>query len=185
MFTAHSGAASVSADSQFPNSNNAGRKLPRGADTAVASRLPEMATIEMAQRLPKLDDDDDIGVEKEHVVSDDDARDLRFHGTLLASAAPEFNGRERWREYRVYRTASGNYVFSKVGRSLLPDERDKFEAHVWRPEDPGDLPVFEGSELTSYRDKLLADALAEVFKFDPLAKQLYAKLKVDTARRID
>jgi hypothetical protein len=146
-----------------------------------------MATSEMFNRLPKLDDDDDIGIEKEHIVPSDDEADLKFKGVLLASVASDPRGQGRWREYRVYCTAARRYVFAKVGRSLLDNERDKFEAKVWEP-----LSACEGGgfqtrvlrELPLPFDRQLAGALVEYFKFDPLAKQLYAKLDVDTTQRI-
>jgi len=38
---------------------------------------------------------------------------------------------------------------------------------------------------SSYRAKELVDAVKEYFKFDQLAKQLYAKLDVSTAQHVD
>jgi hypothetical protein len=46
------------------------------------------AKIRMQTRLPALDDDPDVGVQKEIVVTRDGKPDLAFTGTLLASAAP-------------------------------------------------------------------------------------------------
>ena len=139
-----------------------------------------MATIEMQQRLPKLDDDDNVGVEKAHTVQRDGEPDLKFRGTLLASAAPPCYGQDRWREYRVYKTKGGTYVLSRIGRSILSDERDKFEAESWKP-DPSDRVWDEAG----WREAELSDRLIRFFKFDQLAKQLYAKLNVDTAKQID
>jgi hypothetical protein len=131
-----------------------------------------MATFEMLNRLPKLDDDDQVGVQMEHLVRRDGEPDLRFEGALLASAAPDFRGQDRWREYRVYRTAGGAYVFSKVGRSVLEAERDKFEADMWK-----ENPIFPQSTWE--------DRMTRFFGYDQLAKQLYEKLKVDTAERLE
>ena len=139
-----------------------------------------MATTDMLSRLPALDDDEKIGVEMEHVVQRDGEPDLKFNGTLLASAAPNCHGQDRWREYRAYRTAGGSYVFSKVGRSIMPDERDKFEAIVWNEGKALDKDMWLGIGAETLRD-----GLTSFFKFDQLAKQLYAKLNVDTAQKID
>ena len=139
--------------------------------TPIASRLPDMASIEMQQRLPKLDDDDDVGVEKEFTVQREGEPDLKFRGTLIASVAPECYGQDRWREYRVYKTAGGTYVFSNIGRSIRSDERDKFQVKTWRE------PAFLANTFD--------EAVTNFFRFDQLAKQLYAKLNIDTTERID
>jgi hypothetical protein len=137
-----------------------------------------MATQTMWQQLPKLDDDDDVGVVKEQVVIRDGEADLKFRGTLLASAAPTFRGQDRWREYRVYRTAGDKYVFSKIGRSMLEDEVDKFEAQSW----PNTwAPVFK----VSGKQPEWKDAVVAYFRFDPVAKELYRKLGIESAERID
>jgi hypothetical protein len=67
-------------------------------------------------------------------------------------------------------------VFSKVGRSLLPDEVDKFTAEVFDPVTPKDVP-FQGDTL--------AHNMEQFFGLDSLAKVLYAKLNIDTAEEID
>lgn len=139
-----------------------------------------MATPEMVQRLPRLDDDCDIGIEKEHTVPRDGSPDLKFRGTLLASAAPEYNNQNRWREYRVYRTRSGRYVFSSIGRSLMDGERDKFEATPW-PYSTSNASNKVGEETREQ----FANALTNWFEFDQVAKELYRKLKIDTAEHID
>lgn len=134
-----------------------------------------MATEAMLNRLPALDDDAFIGVEMEHIVQRDGEADLKFVGTLLASAAPDFRDQDRWREYRVYKTVGGRYVFSKIGRSIRNDEQDRFEASTWE----------EGKPDKQWQRKDLKDALTGFFKWDQLAKQLYAKLSVDTAERLE
>jgi hypothetical protein len=141
-----------------------------------------MATMEMLQRLPKLDDDDDVGVEKEYRVTRDNGPDFKFQGTLLASAAPDCYGQDRWREYRVYKTVGGTYVFSKIGRSVLIDERDKFEAETWTHDPHVRIGAGKAGGLREYE---WTDAAVGFFKFDQLAKQLYGKLNIDSAERID
>ena len=46
------------------------------------------AKVRMRSRLPALDDDGEVGTEKEHLVTRDGKADLLFMGVLLASAAP-------------------------------------------------------------------------------------------------
>jgi hypothetical protein len=133
-----------------------------------------MATEGMWSRLPELDDDDDIGVEREHLVPRDDQADLKFSGTLLASVAPSDAPRGRWKEYRVYRTTSGKHVFSSVGRSVLEGERDKFKAEVFSPKSPV-------AACGQTWDK----ACIEFFGYDALAKLLYRKLHIAFEERID
>jgi hypothetical protein len=139
-----------------------------------------MATEEMANGLPKLIDDADIGVQKEHVVPRDGTPDLKFRGALLASSGPAGRyGKDRWREYRVYRTAGGNHVFSRVGRSVYPGERDKWDAQV----SPAALPCMDAPNgPTSIHWPASA---AEFFGFDDMAKELYRRLDIDITESID
>lgn len=186
MESAPSGAASVSATASCSNIDDRSTPAHPRAHLPIAVRLPEMATIEMQQRLPRLDDDGDIGVEKEHLVPVDGGADLKFRGTLIASAAPGCHGQDRWREYRVYRTGGGQYVFSDVGRSVRRNEDDRFDAAIWNPGTPVQKQgKTEWTEATESGFDSLGDALTYFFEFDQLAKQLYAKLKVDTSRRIE
>jgi EXLDI family protein len=183
MSSTHPGAASVSASLSKSSGTTATlRQSSASSAVPIALRLPDMATIEMQQRLPKLDDDADVGIEKEFTVQRDGARDLKFRGTLLASAAPECRGQDRWREYRVYRTTNGTYVLSRIGRSVLNDELDRFEVDTWNSE--GD-PVRMVDGKGGSRERVLEDLLTGFFRFDQLAKQLYAKLNIDTTERLD
>lgn len=153
-----------------------------------------MATIEMQSQLPKLDDDADVGKLREHTVQRDDEPDLKFTGTLKASAAPEFRAQQRWREYRVYETKAGHLVLSRVGRSIKEGERDKFEAHIFKFK-PQALIIGNPSYVAAGADKNYAnffvdgkemkDVLTEYFGFDELAKELYRKLGVSTEQTID
>lgn len=159
-----------------------------------------MATSTMLSQLPKLDDDDDIGVEKAHIVPRDDEPDLKFTGKLLGSAAPASAPRGRWREYRVYETTGGNYVFSKVGRSALDGERDKFEAEIYKV--PATLVDVLNSSLapqliptprsslasllsTGTESSGWATSAIRFFGYDPVAKDLYRKLGIESERTVD
>jgi hypothetical protein len=144
-------------------------------------RIPRMATPDMRDALPRLPDDALVGVDgTAHVVPRDNEPDLRFTGTLLASVAPEWTP-ERWKELRVYRTTGGRLVLSETGRSVIPGERDRFKALIWDPTNPQwiDANTLLPGEPTE------TGAIAYAFGFTPLAKQLHAKLGLDTMKKID
>jgi hypothetical protein len=136
------------------------------------------AKIARQNRLPILDDDPDVGVQKEQVVIRDGKADLAFTGTLLASAAPSSAPKGQWQEYRIYETNGGKHVFSKVTRSVFTEERDTHEAEVFDPS-PSSVPsqlLKSARELARSRPLTWMDAAVAFFGYDPLAKALYRKL---------
>jgi hypothetical protein len=136
------------------------------------------AKLKMQSRLPVLDDDPDIGVQKDQSVTRDGKADLAFTGTLLASAAPPSASKGQWQEYRVYETNGGKHVFSKVTRRVSADERDTYEAEVFDPS-PSSMPsqLLRGArELARSRPLTWMDAAVAFFGYDPLAKALYRNL---------
>jgi hypothetical protein len=136
------------------------------------------AKVKMQSRLPALDDDPDVGVQKEHVVIRDGKADLAFTGTLLASAAPESAPKGQWQEYRIYETNGGKHVFSKVTRSVFVEEQDTHEAEVFDPS-PSSVPsqlLRSARDLARSRPLTWMDAAVAFFGYDPLAKTLYRKL---------
>jgi hypothetical protein len=137
------------------------------------------AKIGMQKRLPALDDDVDVGVQKEHTVTRDGEADLRFSGVLLASAAPTSAPKGRWQEYRIYRTNGEKHVFSKVARTV-EEEGDTHEAEVFDPS-PSSVPsqlIRSAREIARSRPLTWMDAATAFFGYDPLAKALYRKLSV-------
>jgi hypothetical protein len=143
-----------------------------------AQREVSEAKIKMQSRLPLLEDDPDVGVQKEQIVIRDGKADLAFTGTLLASAAPPSAPDEHWQEYRVYATNGGKHVFSKVTRSVFADEQDTHEAEVFDPS-PSSVPsqlLRSARELARSRPLTWMDAAVAFFGYDPLAKALYRKL---------
>lgn len=52
-----------------------------------------------------------------HVVRDGQ-QELKFDGSLLATSSSGGEGRTRWVEFDLYRTRGGQYILSRVGRSL-------------------------------------------------------------------
>jgi hypothetical protein len=136
------------------------------------------AKVELQNRLPALDDDSDIGVQKEHIVTRDGEADLAFTGTLVASAAPSSAPKGQWQEYRIYETNAGKHVFSRVTRNVLAEEQDTHKAEVFDPS-PSSVPsklLRSAHDLTHSRPLRWTDAAVDFFGYDPLAKSLYQKL---------
>jgi hypothetical protein len=132
----------------------------------------------MQSRLPVLDDDPDVGVQKEQIVIRDGKADLAFTGKLLASAAPPSAPKGQWQEYRIYETSGRHYVFSKVTRSVFAESQDTHEAEVFDPS-PSSVPsqlLRSARDLARSRPLTWMDAAAAFFGYDPLAKALYRKL---------
>jgi hypothetical protein len=157
-------------------SNDTARQRERGSPASEVSRTK----VRMQGHLPALDDDADVGVQKEHVVTRDGKADLRFSGTLLASAAPASAPEGRWEEYRIYQTSGGKHVFSKVTRTVLEKENDAHEAEVFDPS-PASVPsqlMRSARELARARPLTWMDAAVAFFGYTPLAKALYRKLSV-------
>jgi hypothetical protein len=136
------------------------------------------AKVKMQSRLPVLDDDPDVGIQKAQIVIRDGKADLAFTGKLLASAAPPSAPKGQWQEYRVYETDRGKHVFSKVSRSVFAEEQDTHEADVFDPS-PSSVPsqlLRSARDLARSRPLTWMDAAAAFFGYDPLAKALYRKL---------
>jgi hypothetical protein len=143
------------------------------------ARLDE-AKVRRQSHLPALEDDADIGVEKEHLVTRDGKADLLFMGVLLASAAPASAPKGEWQEYRIYHTNGDKHVFSKVTRNIREDKPDVYEADVFDPS-PSSVPsqlLKSAREIARARPLTWMDAAVSFFGYDPLAKALYRKLSV-------
>jgi hypothetical protein len=150
---------------------------PKDKEKSPRKEVSE-ATSKMQSRLPVLDDDPDLRVQKEQIVIRDGKADLAFTGTLLASAAPPSAPKGQWQEYRIYETNGGKHVFSKVTRSVFAEERDTHEAEVFDPS-PSSVPsqLLRGArDLARSRPLTWMDAAVAFFGYDPLAKALYRKL---------
>ncbi len=150
----------------------------QGPKPGSAQKPVSEVKIAMQRRLPALDDDADIGVQKEQRVTRDGKADLAFTGTLLASAAPLTAPKGEWQEYRVYETQNGKHVFSKVTRKVMAEEQDAHEAEIFDPS-PSSVPsqlLRTARELARSRPLEWTDAAVAFFGYDPLAKALYQKL---------
>jgi hypothetical protein len=176
------GAANKQSPGQQPKSSpgdsrSAGERKAAGDRKSPPKEISEKKA-RMQSRLPALDDDADVGVQKEQLVTRDGKADLVFSGTLLASAAPASAPKGQWQEYRIYETSGGKHVFSKVTRSVFVEERDTHVAEVFDPT-PSSMP---SQLMRSVRDLAHShpiqwtDAAAAFFGYDPLAKVLYRKL---------
>jgi hypothetical protein len=151
----------------------------RNAEDGTSAHEVSLGKIAKQKRLPALDDDADVGVQKEHIVTRDREADLRFTGVLLASAAPTSAPKGRWQEYRIYRTNGDKHVFSKITRTV-EEEGDAHEAEVFDPS-PSSVPsqlIRSAREIARSRPLTWMDAATAFFGYDPLAKVLYRKLSV-------
>jgi hypothetical protein len=150
---------------------------PKNKDKPPRKEVSD-AKVKLQNRLPALDDDADIGVQKEQVVVRDGKADLAFSGTLLASAASPSAAKGQWQEYRIYETTGAKHVFSKATRSVFAEDQDTHEAEVFDPA-PSSAPaqlLRSARDLTRSRPMTWMDAAVAFFGYDPLAKILYRKL---------
>ena len=178
-----------------PSNDTTGDKIAdKKPNTAAPNTKPQAkpkevseAKVKMRSRLPSLDDDADVGVEKEQIVTRDGKADLGFTGMLLASAGPAVPPKkDDWQEYRVYQTNGGKHIFSKVARSILADKDDSYEADVFDPS-PSSVPsqlIRSARELVHSRPFTWKDAAVAFFGYDPLAKALYRKLSLEFEEQI-
>jgi hypothetical protein len=158
--------------------NPSAENSPAKDNEKSSSKELSESKIKMQDRLPALEDDADIGVQKRHVVVRDGKADLAFTGALLAAAAPPSASGGHWEEYRIYETNGGKHVFSKVTRTAFAKEQDHCVAEVFDPS-PSSMPsqLLRGArELTRSRPLMWTDAAVTFFGYNPLAKALYRKL---------
>jgi hypothetical protein len=154
---------------------------PKEKEKAPGKPVSE-AKVKMQSRLPVLDDDSEVGVQKAQTVIRDGKADLAFTGKLLASAAPPSAPKGQWQEYRIYETNGGQHVFSKMTRTVFAEDQDTHEAEVFDPA-PSSVPsqLLRSArdlarDLARSRPLTWMDAAATFFGYDPLAKTLYRKL---------
>jgi hypothetical protein len=159
---------------------------PANAQKAPAAKKVSEAKLKLQNRLPSLDDYDDIGAQKEQIVVRDGKPDLTFTGALLASAAPAFATKGYWEELRVYLTSSGKHVFSKIKRSVFAEEHDEHQAEIFDPAPTSATAQLLRSahDLTHSKAKTWKDAAVDFFGYEPLAKELYRKLGDQFEERI-
>lgn len=95
-------------------------------------------------------------------VTRDDQPDLRFRGKRIAAVeSPLRSGRKT--VFEVFQTPSGKFVGVQVGLSYWMGERNRFAVKVTET----------------------ADELVQLFGYSPLAKALYAQLKVASAEILE
>jgi len=167
-------------DTETKRNGAAPDKAASDKERGSTAKKVSAAKAKMRDRLPALDDDAEVGVQKEHIVTRDGEADLRFTGVLLAAAAPASAPKGQWQEYRVYQTSGDKHVFSKVTRNVLEEEEDTHEAEVFDPS-PSSVPtqlLRSAREIARSRPLTWMDAATAFFGYDPLAKALYRKLSV-------
>ena|ERR1700722_1957553 len=170
-----------------PNEQSNSETTPVEKGRESVPREISMAKMKMQSRLPALEDDSDVGVQKEYIVTRDGKADLRFNGVLLASAASSSATKGHWHEYRIYQTNGGKHVFSKVSRTVFDDEDDAFEAEIFDPS-PSSVPsqlIRSAQEIARARTLTWKDGAIAFFGYDPLAKALYRKLSVRFEEQIN
>lgn len=120
-----------------------------------------------------------------HVVRDGQ-RELEFDGVLLSSSSSRRNNSPRWVEFELYRTAGGQYVLSRVGRSTCYHRaecavvgRNRIElldrsalssgsTPCWdcRPDDTDDLVAPEQPRFWAQVSETPAGVVSSLYKFD-------------------
>ena len=101
----------------------------------------------------------------------DDDRDLRFHGTEIATvwtspdkSSSHYSGATGLSSALVlYRTRGGKFVAGSVGHSQWQGHRDRYAARVCETE----------------------EEVIEFFGIDPLTKRLFEQAGIDTAETIE
>jgi hypothetical protein len=168
----------VRGETKDPQSKETETKDNQSKDKDKQQKKVSEAKVKMQSRLPALDDDGDVGVQKEQIVTRDGKPDLAFTGTLVASAAPQSAPQGKWQEYRVYETSGGKHVFSKVTRSIYAEDQGNHEAEIFDPA-PASMPtqlLRSARDLVHSQPLTWKDAASDFFGYDPLAKVLYRKL---------
>jgi hypothetical protein len=161
----------------LPKDSSSRDSSPNDKDKSPRKEV-SAAKVKMKERLPALDDDPAVGIEKEQIVIRDGKADLAFTGTLVAAAAPPTAPKGQWQEYRIYETNAGKHVFSKVTRSVYAEEQDTHEADVFDPS-PSSVPsqlLRSARDLARSRPLTWTDGAVAFFGYDPLAKALYRKV---------
>jgi len=175
-------AKSTAGDNTAPSENKANQQQP-GKQPDKPKEPPKAlseAKVRAKNHLPAMEDDKDVGIEKEHIVTRDGKADLLFLGVLLASAAPDAAPKNEWQELRIYQTNGGKHVFSRVTRTIYQEDEDHSEADLFDPS-PSSVPsqLFRSArEMARSRPFTWMDAAVAFFGYDPLAKVLYRKLDV-------
>ena len=69
-----------------------------------------------------------------YYLTNDNDSDLEFDGQLVAYVTSESEDKnmpkKRWTEIYLYKTESGKYVTHEVGCTVMPNERDRFQATI-------------------------------------------------------
>lgn len=92
---------------------------------------------------------------------------LIFEGQELGFASSFRDGKDRWFDVMIYRTASNRYVVNGIGRSDLPGEEDRSWAIVCdRPEEVIEALKRTSPEGVTYLSVTATHALLEAARRD-------------------
>ena len=151
----------------------------KGKEPKVRKVSP--AKVKLQSRLPALEDDAEIGVEKEQIVTRDGKADLLFMGALLASAAPDLRAQGQVAgipdlsdQRRQARVLEGR-TEACSRRTRTPTRPTCSIPH------PSSMPsqlMRSAREIARAKPVTWMDAAVAFFGYDPLAKVLYRKLDV-------
>ena len=99
---------------------------------------------------------------------------LRFEGEVLGHATTHEEGRDRWHEISIYKTAIGEYVVHKVGRSEVKGEVDRNTAFVSdNPNGAIDCLYTRNRGGVKFLTIAAEEAINEAAKLDPLLRKAY------------
>ena len=122
--------------------------------------------------------DNDIGVQKEQVVTRDGKADLAFTGALVASAAPPAATKGSGRNIVYMRLTAASTCSQKSAAVCSPKIRTLTRRRIFDPS-PSSVPsqlLRSARELTRSKPLTWMDAAVAFFGYDPLAKTLYRKI---------
>lgn len=104
----------------------------------------------------------------------DEDRILKFTGVLLGESSSESADKKRWAEISIFRTKGNQYVVAGCGRTVLPNESDKFWATVCEsPEGVIERLHMLDKKGSRYMPHVSKDALRQARYADPVVAQAY------------
>jgi hypothetical protein len=83
---------------------------------------------------------------------------LTYEGSKIAHVSPELPSKQRWTEFTIWLTSSGEFVLEGVGRTRVMGESDRRWSVISR--DPVDvLDAIVGNDVSKLAKKLIAESL--------------------------
>src|SRR5437868_3049073 len=91
---------------------------------------------------------------------------ISFEAELIGSASSRDSGKTRWSELQIYRTGSGAYVVTGVGRSTVDEERDLHWIRVSRTAKDALKSLIRRGKGGPYLTNVALDAIDEAANTD-------------------